>query len=187
MLLRYSMLPGAGQVWENTLRRPLELEVIDSEQFSPRHGFSSRAKIYAGVHPGETDNRHQVGMFPPRIRVPCRRRFHGSKMKGGGKKREKTTPRRARTGKKLRSQTVTKTFSASRPWFSSSCSPTREKRGLRKPRDAAVNNEFHLSFMRKGLWYISRLNPKVTRLGLVYNMNAKHFLKISWCELFSRW
>lgn len=49
MLRRYSMLPGAGRVWENTLRRPLELEVIDSEQFSPRHGLSSRAKIYAGV------------------------------------------------------------------------------------------------------------------------------------------
>lgn len=86
---RYSMLPGAGRAWENTLRRPLELEVIDSEQFSLRHGLSSRAKIYAEVHPGETDNRHQVGMFPPRIRVLCRRRFHGSKMKG--KKKEKTT------------------------------------------------------------------------------------------------
>lgn len=55
MLRRYSTLPSTGRGRENTLRRPLELEVIDSEQFSPRHGLSSRAKIYAGVHPGETD------------------------------------------------------------------------------------------------------------------------------------
>lgn len=86
MLRRYSMLPGAGRAWENTLRRPLELEVIDSEQFSPRHGLSSRAKIYAEVHPGETDNRHQVGMFPPRIRVSLQTAFPWVKNEGAKKK-----------------------------------------------------------------------------------------------------
>lgn len=56
-----------------------------------------------------TDNRHRVGMFLPRICVRYRRRFHESKMKG------KKRPRQAeskRAGKKLRSQTVTETFSA---------------------------------------------------------------------------
>lgn len=152
MLCRYSMLlalgPSLGKYAASSPRGHWFWTIFTS----PR-GLSSRAKIYAEVHPGETDNRHQVGMFPPRIRVPCRRRFHGSKMKEREKKK-KIALRRARTSKKLRSQTMTKTFSASRLWFSSCFA--REKRDVRKPRDSAVNNEFHLSFMRKDTWHISR-------------------------------
>lgn len=100
----------------------------------------------------------------------------------GEKKERGAHQRRARTSKKLRSQTVTKTFSASRPWFSSSCS-AREMRGVRKPRDAAMNNEFHLSFMRKGVSHGSI--PKVTRLNLYMQRECQAFFwKLSSRRLF---
>lgn len=81
---------------------------IYSPSFSPF--LSSRANIYGGL-PRRRRDRQPTSRrnVPPRIRVPCSRRFHGSKMK------EKRKDQRPRAGKKLRSQTVTETFSASRP------------------------------------------------------------------------
>lgn len=48
-------------------------------------------KFTPGVHPGETDNRHQVGMFPPRIRVSLQTAFPWVKNEGAKKKEDRAT------------------------------------------------------------------------------------------------
>jgi len=85
--------------------------VIDSEQFSLRRCLSSRAKIYEGgfASPGPTSGVVSE-CFSPRILCSLQPAFPWvTKMKG-----KKKATGRAEAGKKLRSQTVTETFSASR-------------------------------------------------------------------------
>lgn len=129
------------ETWENSLphsRRPVEFMVIESEQFSLRHGLSSRMKIYRGgerdlLRTGPTADIATECFY---LAFVADDDFYKSKMK-------EKTPAEGKSGQEIKIANRDWNFQR-QPSMILPFMCSAQKRGTsRNPTDTAVNSIFH--------------------------------------------